>query len=181
MKDGEIITRIQQGERELLNILIERYYDHIYRFCFYKTGNRESAQDCAQETFLRMIRYIDVYVEKVRFKAYLFQIACSACSDSLRRRGDDVLEEEAVREKIDRLSDERESRFVEKVETAELVKAALKQLPESQRDAIILRFYSDMKLREIARITGVSLPTAKARLKRGKENLKEILEKEELL
>ena len=62
MKDAELITRIKQGERDLLGILIERYYDQIFKFCYYKTGDEALAYDCAQDTFLRMIRYMDSYI-----------------------------------------------------------------------------------------------------------------------
>ena len=63
MKDSDLIKRIKQGETELLDVLIEGHYDGIYRFCYYKLGDREAAYDCAQETFLNLLRYLDTYVE----------------------------------------------------------------------------------------------------------------------
>ena len=60
------------------------------------------------------------------------------------------------------------------------VQQAVNRLPDIQKETIILRFYHDRKLREIADITGVSLPTAKSRLKQGLDKLKCYLDKEDL-
>lgn len=65
-----------------------------------------------------------------------------------------------------------------KMELAQVLFQALKELTAEQREVVVLRFYHDFKLKEIARIVGVPLPTAKSRLKRGMAKLKEILEKE---
>ncbi len=179
MKDAELITRIKQGERDLLGILIERYYDQIFKFCYYKTGDETLACDCAQDTFLRMIRYMDTYIEKDRFKPYLFQIASNACNDSLRKRGDCFIEDQAeAKERLTAVSDRGD--LGEQVVMADAVKAALASLPQMQRDVIILRFYSDLKISEIAKVTGVSIPTVKSRLRQGKNKLKTILEREGL-
>lgn len=178
MKDAEIITRIKQGERELLNILIERYYDQIFKFCYYRTGDEALAYDCTQETFLRMIRYMESYMEKNRFKPYIFQIARNACNDGLRKRGTLLEDEQAA---MDSLASSAEGGSMEtQIETADIVKRALSALPDIQREVIILRFYNDLKISQIAKITGVSIPTVKSRLRQGKEKLQRILEKEGL-
>ena len=180
MKDAELITRIKQGERDLLGILIERYYDQIFRFCYYKTGDESLAYDCAQDTFLRMIRYMDSYIEKDRFKPYLFQIAGNACNDGLRKRGDCFIEDQAeAKERMIGASDNED--LANQVAVADAVRTALNALPQMQRDVIILRFYSDLKISEIAKVTGASIPTVKSRLRQGKSKLKIILEEEGLL
>ena len=61
MEDKELIYKIQHGNKELLEILIEKYYDDIYRFCYYKTGNSSLSYDSTQETFLKLIKYIGTY------------------------------------------------------------------------------------------------------------------------
>ena len=61
MNDRTLIWKIQQGQKELLNEIAEKYYDDIYRFCCYLTGQSQDAYDLAQETFLRFIRYVDRY------------------------------------------------------------------------------------------------------------------------
>lgn len=85
IEDKKVIRRIQSGEAEDSQILIEKYYQEIFRFSYYMTGNKEDAYDCTQETFLKMIRYIGQYKEMQKFKAWLFQIARNVCYDGFRR------------------------------------------------------------------------------------------------
>lgn len=80
MEDKELIYKIQHGNKELLEILIEKYYDDIYRFCYYKTGNSSLSYDLTQETFLKLIKYIGTYKHKGKFKSYLITIAMNVCN-----------------------------------------------------------------------------------------------------
>jgi RNA polymerase sigma-70 factor (ECF subfamily) len=64
-------------------------------------------------------------------------------------------------------------------EDAKILQQAIDRLPDMQKEVVILRFYHDRKLKEIAAITGVSLPTAKSRLKQGLDKLKRYLDKED--
>ena len=89
IEDKKVIRRIQSGEAEDSQILIEKYYQEIFRFSYYMTGNKEDAYDCTQETFLKMIRYIGQYKEMQKFKAWLFQIARNVCYDGFRREKGD--------------------------------------------------------------------------------------------
>ena len=65
-----------------------------------------------------------------------------------------------------------------KNDSAENVRRAIALLPDEQRDAVILRYWHDMKLRDIAAVTGVSTATAKSRLRLGMEKLRRLLESE---
>ena len=69
----------------------------------------------------------------------------------------------------------------DRIEDADTIQKALNQLPQIQKDVIILHFYYDFKLREIAAVTGVGLATAKSRLKQGMDKLRKILREEEVL
>lgn len=172
LTDEEMIVRIQQGEDKMLEMLIRKYYDDVYYFCCYKIGDGECAYDCTQETFLKLTRYIHTYTEKNRFRGYLFSIARNVCNDYFRMKPGDMPDPEYLRN----IPETRDT--FGQTETAQVVGKALGLLGEAQKEAIILRFYYDFKVREIAKITGVPLPTAKSRLKRGMGRLKEILEKE---
>jgi len=175
--DRILIYKIQRGQTELLNEIAEKYYDDIYRFCCYLTGQREDAYDLAQETFLRFIKYVDHYRYR-NLKGYLLTIARNVCMDYLRRGKDEILTEtpeeageyqaskEMVRDEISALV-ERQF-FLEK----------LQKLPQVQREALILYYYSGMKIREIAVMAGVSGSTVKSRLKQGIEKLKKDMEED---
>lgn len=168
MDDRSLIYKIQRGQTELLNVVAERYYDDIYRFCYFLTGNQEESYDLAQETFLKFIKYVDHYKYK-NLKAYLLTIARNICMDYLRSQsnqsnvipmGEAIYEESAA---TDAISD-----MVRK----QYIVTELQCLPEIQREAISLYYYDGLKLREIASITGVGLSTVKSRIKQGMEKLK---------
>ena len=86
MNEKEMVRRIKQGEKELFEPLAKKYYQEIYHFCFYKTGDAESAFDCTQDTFLHVIRFLDGYAERDHFRAWIFGIARNVCNDYFRSR-----------------------------------------------------------------------------------------------
>ena len=85
MTDRELIRRIQNGDREALGSLIERYYDDVYRFCLYLTANEADSCDISQEVFFRFIRRADRYQYK-NLKGYLLITARNLCRDYLRKK-----------------------------------------------------------------------------------------------
>lgn len=172
MNEKEIIRRIKQGEKALFETLVKEYYQEIYHFCFYKTGDAESAYDCTQETFLHVIRFLDGYTERNHFRAWIFGIARNVCSDFFRSRKFVTMEEEALE------GVQKEEEGYRRAEMRDSVQAALNRLPEMQKDVIILRFYYDMKLKEIAAVVGAGIPTVKSRLKQGMDKMKQFLGKD---
>ncbi len=120
------------------------------------------------------MRYIDIYVDKKKFKAYLLTIALNACNDYFRKR---IVTYEEI--DIAATVEVYDTQMV-KFETADYIQHSLNQLLDMQRDAIILKYYYDMKIREIAIMTGTSIPTVKSRLKQGLDKLKKLLGEEEL-
>ena len=83
MNDRTLIWKIQQGQKELLNEIAEKYYDDIYRFCCYQTGSCQDAGDLTQETFLNFIRSVEHYHYR-NLKGYLLTIARNVCVDYFR-------------------------------------------------------------------------------------------------
>ena len=88
MTDRERIQRIFSGEPEQMSELIEEYYQDIFQYCYSQTRRESAAYDCTQETFLRVIRYLNRYVEQKKFRAYLFGIARSVCIDFFRKKSE---------------------------------------------------------------------------------------------
>lgn len=85
MEDREMIRRIQNGQKEYLNQIAEKYYNDIYYFCCYQTGSLEDAYDLAQDTFLQFIRYVDNYKYQ-NLKGYLLTIAMNLCRNYIREK-----------------------------------------------------------------------------------------------
>lgn len=178
LEDGKLIRRVQQGDREAYRLLVEKYYDDVFRYCFYKTGQEQPAYDCAQDTFLHLTKYIMMYTERGKFKAYLFSIARNACHDYFRRQqnGGGISFEQA--EEYAQAMGSCDA-ALGNVELKDLLRQALNRLPMMQREVVVLHYLHDFKLREIAKMTGVSLPTAKSRLRQGMQKLRSILEADE--
>lgn len=181
-----MIKRIRQGEKQLFGPLMEKYYDDVFRYCWYCTGNEQAAYDCTQETFYHLIRFLDNYTERNRFKPYLLRIALNSCRDYFRKSNmtelsfDDPeeLQNFAAADARDshslRTTASPENQVIESLQ----IQSALMQLSAFHREAVILYFYYGYKQREIARITGVPLSTVKTRLRAAVSRLRSILAQE---
>lgn len=189
MEDREMIKRIQSGDGDSFRQLILKYYDDVFRYCYYKTGDEQAAYDCAQDTFLHLIRYIGAYVDRRKFKAYLFTIARNACLDyfrsepaASRRVSFEELSgtgmSEAEQREWDRRGAAVEDEAIRNAETRQTLNRALKRLPDFQREVIVLRFVHGFKLKEIAMLTKEPLTTVKSRLQQGMAKLKKLMEGE---
>lgn len=172
MKDKEIIRRIRHGEKELFDLLVTEHYQDIYHFCFYKTGDPEAAYDCTQETFLHVIRFLDSYAEQNQFRAWLFGIARNVCNDLFRGKKTVAVDESFLEAAC------QEEEGFHRAELKDCVREALDELPEMQKEVIILRFFYDMKMKEIAAVVGAGVPTVKSRLKQGMDKMRRFLGKE---
>ena len=93
MTDKELIRKVNNGNKEALSIIIDKYYDEIYRFCVYLTGYETDSYDITQEVFLKFIRYVDSYQYK-NLKGYLLIIARNLCYDFFRHKKDSIRIEE---------------------------------------------------------------------------------------
>ena len=165
LEDKELIHKIQRGQKDLLNTVIEKYYPDICRYCACLTGNREEAYDLTQDTFLKFIQNVDFYRYR-NLKAYLFMIARNNCMDYFRRQKREC----AAEFQEDGTGDD--DRRLEQAETQSWLSEELRKLPSEQREALVLYYYGDMKLKDIARITGANLSTVKSRIRQGTERLK---------
>jgi len=175
LQDYELIKRIKQGDRALFGQLAERYYDDVFRYCYYQTGNEQAAYDCTQETFCHLIRFLDNYTERHHFKSYLLRIALNVCRDHYRRNGREVICGDLTEnmEEISSVSSPPDHDAEEEIALKLMIQEGLMTLPGYQREVIILYYYQSYKLREIASLTGVPLSTVKTRLRAGTEKLRE--------
>lgn len=190
MQDHELINRIRRGDRGLFGELADRYYSDVFRYCYYQTGDEQAAWDCTQETFYRLMRFLDHYTERNRFKAWLLRIALNICRDYFRKKGRELSYEACFEDTSENGAADGPRLKAPPVslpspetgtETGILVQEALNLLPELQREAVILFYYYGYKQREIASITGAPLSTVKTRLRAGVERLQEYFRGQGLL
>lgn len=201
MDERQWIHAIQKGNKQYLQDIVEKYYDDIFRFCTFQAGSREDAYDLAQETFLRFIRYVEGYHYR-NLKGYLLTIAMNLCRDFMAERCSRGQREISFDRKLDSgIPSESDSLWdtyraedmllgePEESPESKLLKRdmhdrlmdALSCLPQMQRETILFHYLYDMKYREIAKITGVSVSTVKSRVKQGTEKLRGVLKKEDFL
>lgn len=177
IEDYILIKRIQSGDPEAFEILVRKYYQNIYQFCVRRcNGDTALAADLTQDTFLKLIEHIQQYKLTGKFINFLLTIAVNTCNNHFKKKSPDIIDMDALSAVQ---SDINVSEEVLRQEDSKIIQQAIDRLPDMQKEVIILRFYHDRKLKEIAAITGVSLPTAKSRLKQGLDKLKRYLNKED--
>ena len=132
------------------------------------------AADLTQDVFLKVVAAIHKYRYTGKFFNYLFTIAINACNDYSRKN------QHAIDCDMDTLQAPQPQPLdiVIKKEEEKKLNSLLYSLPDIQRDTLILYYYHDMKAKDIAQITGVSVATAKSRIKQGLDKLIKAYKKE---
>lgn len=155
MTDDVLLRRAQSGDKDALEALVRRYYDNIYSYCFHHVGDRQTAEDLCQETFCSMLEHLEEYRHYDRFGNYLYVIAGNKCKDLYKKKKPlycgDVPEEGENVSVVD-----------EEISMRELVH----KLPKELEEVVILRFYQDLRYRDIAKILKISSSLVKYRVKK---------------
>jgi RNA polymerase sigma-70 factor (ECF subfamily) len=169
------VLQAQQGSDEAFTQLVETYQKHVYNLCYRMLGEPESAEDAAQETFLRAFQHLQRYDRKRPFATWLLSIAAHYCIDRLRRRkfsmtSIDQDENEGGYELPDADAPNPESEVV-RGEQQEQMQGLLKNLDSVDRAAIVLRYWNDCSEAEIAEALNLTVSAVKSRLHRARREL----------
>ena len=179
--DELLLHRAQHGDTEAFEQLIGPLEQLVWRICWHYTGNRENAEDCGQEAMIRIWRNLDSYRGDCALESWVYRIAANCCMDYLRKKKrDKSVSVEPLREQGFDPADPSpgtEEQVVAKDEHRRL-REAITQLPEEQREALILTQLQKVPYEEAALALGVSEGTVKSRVNRAKARLKEILSAE---
>jgi RNA polymerase sigma-70 factor (ECF subfamily) len=176
-ENAEIARGLKRQDPELLDELIEIYQHRLLRYLLFLTGKREVAEDLFQETWMRVLLRGTQYNGKARFDTWLFTIARNLVIDLSRKRTMASLDEMSEGREDDRpfeIPVEGPSpldQFQLREDRAEVSEVLLKLEP-SYREVLVLRFYEELSLEEIAGVTRAPLSTVKSRLYRGLAALK---------
>ncbi|HUK82521.1 MAG TPA: sigma-70 family RNA polymerase sigma factor [Verrucomicrobiae bacterium] len=170
LTDFQVVERIQSGDDSAFDELMHRYKRPVVNFIYRMLGDACDADDLAQEVFVRVYRHLGEYKPRAKFSTWLFALAHNAALDRLRWRArhpteslDSVPEPAAV------------PREIQTREIGEHIAAAVAQLPEDQRTAIVLAEYHGMSYAEIGAIMRCSEKSVESRLYRAKQTLRERL------
>ncbi|RGX05798.1 RNA polymerase sigma factor [Paraclostridium sordellii] len=174
--DEKLIKELIKGNESAMEILVKRYYDLVYSFIYRNTSDYNTAYDITQDVFIKMMKNIDKYqIENGKFKSWLLKIAVNTTKDYFRSK---IYKQRIQSYDIDSHEIEDKVNVVDilsKKEETIKIKEAIKNLPKLQREAIILKYYNDLKIKEISNITGENENTIKSRLFNGAKNLKKLL------
>lgn len=166
-EDG-LIGRCLAGESAAFEPLVDRYHRPLFRAASRLLGEGEEARDLTQTAFLKAYQGLGTYDRRRRFFSWIYRILLNECLNALRsRRPTQELDENL---KAGPAADALEQR-----DTRLRVRRALLQLPEGQRDVVILRYFSDMRYEQIAAALGIPEKTVKSRLFSARQRLCELL------
>lgn len=186
---AELIHRAQRGDAAAFDRLVDAYGHRITGFLHRMTGARQDAEDLVQEVFLRLVRTMGNYRHDGRFEAWIFRIAANLARDRVRRAqrapkfvaiktgGGAEAGDASEPGSLDTIagSSEPADAAMDRDEQTRALHAALAMLPETEREVMMLRHFSQMSFKEIAEMAGVPLGTALARAHRGLKRLREIM------
>ena len=184
--DSNLVKSYIEGNEFSLEILIKRHQQRLYSFIYSKIQDRDITEEVFQDTFIKVIRTLKKgnYNEEGKFLPWVMRISHNLVIDHFRKSnrmptfkntdefdifsvlGDGSLnaEKKIIQEQI--YSD---------------VRDLVKELPEEQKEVLIMRMYKDMSFKEISENTGVSINTALGRMRYALINMRKLIEKHEII
>lgn len=177
LPDSELIAHARRGSREAAGVLFDRYWPLAWRTAYAVTADRGLADDAGQEAFVKAFAALDRFDENQPFAPWLKRITINAAVDSLRRHC-----------RLELVHDE-ESVFLgwSLSESAEddlrcwAVADAVSALGPAKRVVVVLHYWLDLPLEEIAGVLGLPIGTVASRLARAREELRAVLEDERVV
>ncbi|MEH7073059.1 RNA polymerase sigma factor [Neobacillus drentensis] len=180
MTDLELVAEIKKGSRSSQEILVRRHYKLIYSFLYRMIGDKELAKDLTQETFIKLLNNISKYKPSSEFRSWMLTVASNHAKDLLKSKAYKDSRNTYGLNDNDSVTGKSVFSIFEKNEKRKEIKEALEELPDYQREAILFKYYHDLKISEIATVTNASVPTVKSRLNQGLKKLKIYLQRGEM-
>ncbi|CAH2212604.1 RNA polymerase sigma factor [Tepidibacter aestuarii] len=177
LNENQLIKRCIDGDIDAFEKLIDKYKQTAYNIALGIVKNPDDAMDISQEALIKVYRYIKNFNQKSSFSTWLYRIVMNTCLDYMKKNEKNKvipINEEIINKQDDYIENNPEKILDKKIETQQ-IRDAIDKLSPIQKTAIILRDIQGFSYEEIANITDSSLGTVKSRIKRGRENLKEIL------
>jgi len=185
-KDSVLISDYINGKEHAIGVLIERHKQRIFSFIFSKVLDRDIANDIFQDTFVKVINTLKrgKYNEEGKFLPWTMRIAHNLVIDHFRKgnkmpKYDDNGEFSIFSIISDNALNAEKKLIKDQVETD--VRALVDELPNDQREVLIMRIYKDMSFKEISENTGVSINTALGRMRYALINLRKLIEKHNVI
>lgn len=186
LPDAVLVKNYISGDESALSVLITRHQSKIYGFIYSKVNDRDLSDDIFQDTFIKVIKTLKTksYNEEGKFLPWVMRIAHNLVVDHFRKAKKMPFQRETEEYSIfDFMTDNAptiESQII--TEQVELdLKRLLNELPEDQKEVLLMRMYQDLSFKEIAELTGVSINTALGRMRYALLNLRKVIEKNQII
>ena len=170
-----VIAACQQGDREAFRMLFEAHKDRVYAIALHYSGNDATAQDIAQQVFLKLMTNIKQFNFQSEFTTWLYRMVANTCFDEQRRWRRLIPFGDATELQAMRTTENIEATYT-RLEISENVSLAISSLKPKLRMPILLKYVEGMTYEEIAQVLGCSAGTVASRLNRGHKDLAQKLE-----
>ena len=165
-----VIVACQQGDREAFRLLFEAHKDRVYSLAWHFTGNEATAQDIAQQVFLKLLTNIGKYNFQAEFTTWLYRLVANTCFDEKRRWRKFIPWGEVAEVQTMRTNENIEANYAH-LALSEAVRRAIADLKPKLRMPILLKYLEGMSYEEIAQVLECSAGTVASRLNRGHKAL----------
>ena len=183
--DAELIHAYIHGQEQALEVLINRYKDKVYTSVFMLVKDKYLAEDIFQDAFLKIIKTIKEgrYAEQGKFLPWAIRVAHNLCMDHFRRSKQQIPITLPDGQDISVLfgAGDMVSDGIEKRQVHDSVRKLVEELPDEQREVVVLRIFADLSFKEISDLTGVSINTALGRMRYALINLRKLIVDKELV
>lgn len=185
-EDPQLVQLVLDGDTEAFNDLVERHQSRAYNLCVRMLGDADAAADVAQDAFISAYKHLPSL--RGEFRPWLMRIVANGCRDVLRsqkRRPSVSLDlerddDDTPAMQLADTGDGPEAALM-KSELQKTIAGALAEIPDDQREVVILSDIQGLSYQEIADMTGINIGTVKSRLNRARSRLRELLMAAELL
>jgi len=185
-EDSQLVQLVLDGDTEAFNDLVERHQSRAYNLCVRMLGDADAAADVAQDAFISAYKHLPSL--RGEFRPWLMRIVANGCRDVLRsqkRRPSVSLDlerddDDTPAMQLADTGDGPEAALM-KSELQKTIAGALAEIPDDQREVVILSDIQGLSYQEIADMTGINIGTVKSRLNRARSRLRELLVAAELL
>jgi RNA polymerase sigma-70 factor (ECF subfamily) len=178
--DISYIEQVLEGKVNAFSYLVDRHKDKAFNLAFRICGNREEAEEIAQDAFLKAYRSLKDFRMKSSFATWLYRIVYNTAISLVRSRRKGVLAlEEFPADAVDFLSYNKNEEEAADDYRNSLVNFALQKVTEEERGLITLYYYNELDTEEISKITGINKSNIKVKLFRARQKMSEIIRKVE--
>jgi len=171
--DNYYIEQVIKGQTSCYSYIVEKYQDIVFSIAMKVLGNREDAEEIAQESFIKAYKSLHTFKGKAKFSTWLYRITYNKCISEVRKKKqyfmstDEIqIKDEAEEMKLDGIPEENRAKYIQ---------AALKKLPEDEYTMILMYYFEDQSIDEVSAVTGLSPANTKVKLHRARKKLYTIL------